>query len=47
MDSGVKTIKFSQPDGDAFLKTAYDSAWDRVISKSPELGPKLKEMLVK
>jgi TRAP-type C4-dicarboxylate transport system substrate-binding protein len=47
MDEGVKPIKFSQADGEAFLKMAYDAAWDHVISKSPELGPRLKEMLVK
>lgn len=47
MDKGVKPIKFSDADGEAFLKTAYDAAWDRVIGKSPELGPKLKKMLVK
>lgn len=47
MDKGVKPIKFSQADGETFLKMAYDSAWDYVISKSPELGPRLKQMLVK
>jgi TRAP-type C4-dicarboxylate transport system substrate-binding protein len=47
IDKGVKTIKFSKSEGKAFLKMAYDSAWERVISKSPNLGPKLKEMLVK
>jgi len=47
IDKGVKPIKFSKAEGDAFLKLAYDAAWDRVISKSPELGPKLKKMLVK
>lgn len=47
MDNGVKPIKFSEADGRAFLKLAYDVAWDDVISKSPELAPKLKKMLVK
>ena len=47
LDKGVKPIKFSEADGKAFLKMAYDAAWDQVIGKSPELGPKLKEMLVK
>jgi len=47
IDKGVKPIKFPEADGEAFLKMAYDAAWDQVISKSPELGPKLKEMLVK
>lgn len=47
MDKGVKPIKFSDAEGKAFLEMAYDAAWDRVIGKSPELGPKLKKMLVK
>jgi len=46
-DSGVKSIVFGESEGKAFLKMAYDSAWDRVISKSPEMGPMLKKMLVK
>ncbi|NIS71890.1 MAG: hypothetical protein GTO12_24055 [Proteobacteria bacterium] len=47
IEKGVRPVKFSQAEGEAFLKMAYDSAWDHVISKSPELGPTLKEMLVK
>ena len=46
-DSGVKTIVFSESEGKAFLNMAYDSAWNHVISKSPEMGPMLKKMLVK
>jgi hypothetical protein len=47
MDKGVKPIKFSSSEADAFLGMAYDAAWNRVNGKSPELGPKLKQMLVK
>ncbi len=47
MEKGMKPLTFSDEDGERFLKTAYDSAWDFIIEKSPELGPKLKEMLVK
>ena len=47
LDKGVKPLRFSDADGKAFLKLAYDSAWDYVNAKSPELGPKLKKMLVK
>ncbi len=47
LDNGVQPIRFPQADGEAFLKLAYDAAWDHVISKSLELGPKLKAMLVK
>lgn len=46
MDKGVEPIEFSKSEGDAFLKMAYDAAWNHVNSKSPELGPKLKQMLV-
>jgi TRAP-type C4-dicarboxylate transport system substrate-binding protein len=47
IDKGVKPIKFSPADEKRFSNLAYDSAWDYVIKKSPELGPKLKKMLVK
>ena len=47
LDKGVKPLKFSKADGEAFLKLAYDAAWDYVIAKSPEIAPKLKKMLVK
>jgi len=47
MEKGVKPVRFSEADGKAFLNMAYDKAWDVLISKSPEIGPKLKEMLVK
>jgi TRAP-type C4-dicarboxylate transport system substrate-binding protein len=47
MGSGVEPIQFPEPQGKQFLETAYDAAWEHVSSKSPELGPKLKEMLVK
>jgi len=47
LDSGVKPIKFSKSNENAFLRLAYDSAWTRIISKSPKLGPELKRMLVK
>jgi len=43
----IKPIKFSPSDGEAFMKLAYDSAWKYVIAKSPDIGPKLKELLVK
>ena len=47
IDKGVKPLRFSLLDGEAFLDLAYESAWDYVIAKSPDLGPKLKKMLVK
>lgn len=47
MKSGVKPVKFSPSEGEAYLKAAYDAAWENISKKSPELGPKLKAMLVK
>lgn len=47
MEKGVKPLTFTEEDGQRFLDIAYDSAWGYVIDKSPELGPKLKETLVK
>jgi len=47
LDSGVKPLKFSEEEGKAFLELSFKSAWDYVIEKSPETGPKLKAMLVK
>ena len=45
--SGVKVVKFSPEDTKAYLKTAYDSAWDSILKKAPAEGPELKKMLVK
>lgn len=47
VDSGVEVIRFSPTDAEAFLELAYDAPWKDIIAKSPELGPKLKDMLVK
>lgn len=45
--SGVKPVKFPGSEGKEFQETAYEVAWDNISKKSPELGPKLKKMLVK
>lgn len=47
MKSGVELLEIPPSEGEAFQKTAYDAAWEHISEKSPELGPKLKEMLVK
>jgi TRAP-type C4-dicarboxylate transport system substrate-binding protein len=48
INKGVKPFKFSSVvDKDSFFKIAYDSPWDNIASKSPDLGPKLKNMLIK
>lgn len=47
LDNKVKVIEFSPADAKAYLKLAYDSAWEGVNKQAPELGPKLQRMLVK
>lgn len=47
LSKGVKPVKFSPAEGKKFLDIAYESAWAHVIKKSPDLGPKLKKMLLK
>ena len=48
VDAGVKPVKFSSAsDGEKFLKMAYDAAWADILKNSPELGPKIKTILVK
>ena len=40
-------IRFSPADAEAYLNLAYDSAWDGLIKRSPDVAEKLKAMLVK
>ncbi|MFH1116679.1 MAG: TRAP transporter substrate-binding protein DctP [Pseudomonadota bacterium] len=47
MKSGVKPVKFPGSEGADFQAKAYEEAWSNISKKSPELGPKLKQMLVK
>ena len=42
--AGIQEIKFSKEASDAFLKKAYDVAWDSVIAKAPESGKKLRAL---
>ncbi len=46
-DSKTEIIKFSPSDAEAYIKLAYDAAWEEVIKKSPDVAPKLKALLVK
>lgn len=43
--SGIEFIKLK--DGDKIPNTANEVAWETIIEKSPELGPKIKKMLSK
>jgi TRAP-type C4-dicarboxylate transport system substrate-binding protein len=42
--AGIQSIEFSKEASDAFLKKAYDVAWDAVIAKTPESGKKLRAL---
>ena len=44
---GMKTIKLSEPEAKKLVDTAYSTLWEVVIGKSPEYGPKLKELVSK
>lgn len=44
-DAGIQVVKLSDADARAFLKSAYDSAWDGIVKASPTHGPKLRGMM--
>jgi TRAP-type transport system periplasmic protein len=44
---GMKTIKLPDAEAKKLVNTAYSTLWDVVISKSPEYGPKLRELVSK
>ncbi len=46
-DKGIETITFSDAEGDAYIKQAYETGWAEFIKANPETGPKLKELLSK
>lgn len=43
-DAKLEFIKFSPPDAEYFVKTAYDVGWREFLKKFPELGPKLRKL---
>jgi TRAP-type C4-dicarboxylate transport system substrate-binding protein len=44
---GIETITFPDAVAKQYLAKAYQVGWDSIIAKSPEHGPKLKELLSK
>jgi TRAP-type transport system periplasmic protein len=44
---GMKTIKLPDAEAKKLVDTAYSTLWEVVISKSPEYGPKLKDLVSK
>ena len=47
LKEGVQVIDLPPAEKEKFLKVAYDEGWKDIIGKSPQIGPKLKELLTK
>ena len=44
---GVQVIDLPPAEKEKFLNVAYDEGWKDIITKSPQIGPKLKELFTK
>lgn len=47
LKEGIQVIDLPPGEKEKFLKIAYDSAWEDVLKKCPDTGPKLRELLTK
>jgi TRAP-type transport system periplasmic protein len=47
LSGGIQVITLPPAESEKFLKVAYDEGWKDIIGKSPQIGPKLKELLTK
>jgi TRAP-type C4-dicarboxylate transport system substrate-binding protein len=47
LKEGIQVIDLPPAEKEKFLKVAYDEGWKDIIAKSPQIGPKLKELLTK
>jgi TRAP-type C4-dicarboxylate transport system substrate-binding protein len=47
LKEGIQVIDLPPAEKEKFLKVAYDEGWKDIIGKSPQIGPKLKELLTK
>ena len=45
--AGVEVIELQGAEREKFLKVASDEAWKDIVTKNPQTGPKLKELLTK
>ena len=43
----MEVIDLPPAEKEKFLKVAYDEGWKDIIAKSPQVGPKLNELLTK
>jgi len=44
---GIQVIELPPAEREKFLKVSYESAWEDVLKKCPDTGPKLRELLTK
>jgi len=44
---GIQVIDLPPAEKEKFLKVAYDEGWKDILEKSPQIGAKLKELLIK
>jgi TRAP-type C4-dicarboxylate transport system substrate-binding protein len=47
LKEGIQVIDLPPTEKEKFLKVAYEEGWKDVLTKSPEIGAKLKELLTK
>lgn len=47
LKEGIQVIDLPHAEKEKFLKVAYDEGWKDIIVKSPQIGPKLNELLTK
>jgi TRAP-type C4-dicarboxylate transport system substrate-binding protein len=45
--AGIQTVELKGAEREAYLKKAYDAVWASILQRSPQHGPKLKELLYK
>jgi TRAP-type C4-dicarboxylate transport system substrate-binding protein len=44
---GIQVIELPPAEKEKFLKVSYDSAWEDILKKCADTGPKLRELLTK
>lgn len=47
LKEGIQAIDLPAAEKEKFLKVAYEEGWKDVVQKSPQTGPKLKELLTR
>lgn len=47
LKEGIQVIELPSGEKEKFLKLTYESAWSDILTKCPDTGPKLKELLIR